>query len=299
MSSFITPSAAYTTGVPIGQYQAWGNNDATVRDGQRLISNVNDSLWGAWDELANDGNYINPMIGFYLTYEMPLFSQSNPKEHILDIYVGQDTTTGHYLLKNLVVNINNSRTTHTIYYPLFVPAGSRIWARMATRFADDGSQRALLGVQILPVYGSVNEMDGCYSKHETVGLVDRSNDRDGGTVSSNPTAINTWGPWFYLGNTNFRWEGWLLSVQPRGATSNSAQSFQVSAGDPTDTNYVELGGESPYLRGPDSIQLQSQYYSSRFTQCNLPAGTPIWVRYATSNAAGTSSDSYVCVEGIG
>jgi len=299
MSSFITPSAAYTTGVPIGQYQAWGNNDATVRDGQRLISNVNDSLWGAWDELANDGDYINPMIGFYLTYEMPLFSQSNPKEHILDIYVGQDTTTGHYLLKNLVVNINNSRTTHTIYYPLFVPAGSRIWARMATRFADDGTRRALLGVQILPVYGSVNEMDGCYSKHETIGLEDRSNDREGGIISSNPTANDTWGPWFYIGNTGFRWEGWLLSVQPRGNTGDARESYQVSAGDPTDTNYVELGGESFRYNDSASIQLQSQYHTSRFTQCNIPMGTPIWVRYATNANFGTMSDSYVCVEGIG
>lgn len=296
MSNFITPSASYTYNETFGQVTSWLGSTGGTRTGERLKSSSTSNVWGSWDTLATEEENSHPMIGFYLLYDTGYFNSNNGRSHSLELIL-DDTAGDQYILKHLPINVYGYRKTVSVYYPLFVPGGYSISGRVGSSDGLDVDNRpSELGVSIIPVLGSVNENDGCYGKHEIVGQVDFGTGLKRGTNIANASSIDTWTSWTYIGNTNFRWEGWLPSFQPVNNQGNFEIIAQIVAGDPTDTNYTKMGGTKLKWSANDDQHLADIFYPSTFKPCNFPAGLPIYVRYA---ASGLNSGFYFSVEGIG
>lgn len=296
MSSFITPSASYTHKETFGQVTSWTGSEGGTRTGERLKASSTSNVWGSWDTLATEEENSNSMIGFYLIYDTGKFDSNAGRSYSLELIL-DDTSGDQYILQHLPINVYADRKTATVYYPLFVPGGYSISGRIGSSDGlDDASDPCDLGVSIIPVLGSVNENDGCYGRHEIIGQVDFGTGLKRGTTISNPGSANTWTSWTFIGETNFRWEGWLPSFQPLGAQGSIEIIAQIVAGDPTDTNYIKLGGTKLRWSSGNSTHLIDVFYPSTFKPCNLPAGMPIYVRYSASN---TNSGFYFSVEGVG
>lgn len=209
---------------------------------------------------------------------------------LMDIAIGADGSET-VILSN--IDIGFHAVHHTMMFPVFIPAGTRITAKA------QGARTATNIATSVILYGAMGIVGGQYTaqKWTTYG-VDAANSR-GTLIQPNATA-NQWGAWAEIATTTADHDWWNLWAAPGADTISRAVTnlIQVAVGPDTTaasacaTNNTLLLTTSQ-LGSTSEIQIDQEVTLPTYAQ--VPSGTKLWARLQTNNT--TDNDLYVSIYG--
>lgn len=230
---------------------------------------------GSWVEMLSAGTVANDVYAIEL---IPMDSWRNVAKLntvLLDIAYGASDTV---LISNLLAgSIEGSvnRAIPTFYFPIFVPAGNKISARIQTSYDDTMTMNVALRVWGRPS-NPLGMWTGSFS--ETVGA--NTTDSTGTAVTLGASAWNTTigtsaGNWHSMGTTTKRWQHVSLCMDNYNATSSDELSYwELGYGDGSNVHTV-IHKRVCYSSSSENLaRINSQFQA----YCDIPAGSTIYVR---------------------
>lgn len=154
--------------------------------------------------------------------------------------------------------------------PIGVPAGSRLNVR-----SQATTSSAALSVSASLISGGMLGMPA-FNRCETLGATTADS---GGTGLGNPASPATMGAWTQIGTTTFPWK-WVITAMGDQAitTRTSGQRFMWEIGvGAAAAQWLLIGGQSA---GTSSTSFAHSHHLG--FPCNIPDGSALWGRYASS-----------------
>jgi hypothetical protein len=205
------------------------------------------------------------------------------KNHLLDL--GIDPAGGSSytaVISNIVCGesalITNTGSGHRYFFPLRIPSGATVAARIQGSNATAGT--VIVGIRVwgepdAPYFLPV----GQYS--ETVGTITNSNG-----VSFTPGNASD-GTWVSLGTTSRECWWWQIGYQVDNGTITGEYSYiEIGVGDSTNKSVITRvlhGGATTESCG----DCMGAHLVPLGAYCSVPAGSELWIRGRCNNAADT------------
>jgi hypothetical protein len=247
---------------------------------------------GSWTQLASSANIAEDVYGLYIQVHTGNLA-SNAKLHLLDIGVDPAGGTSYSaILQDMAVGASPPITSagkREFFFPIFIPAGSAVAARIRGGNATAGTVYVAVcfygrrGAPEMSRVGSFSETLGATTASTAGTSVTPGNAADGSWVDLGATTKDLW--WWQLGhqisNTTITAEYTYLEVA-FGDASNKTTIFKV----------MHIGTTSE-----TSGQAVQSGLLDLVAYCPVKAGEHIYVRARCSDAPDTGYQ--VTVTGIG
>lgn len=202
--------------------------------------------------------------------------------------IGIDPTGGtsySVLINNLcasMVTSANVLSGGSVYtFPIFIPAGSSLACRAQ---GSSGGTYNINGVQVI-LYGQPSNLEGLVYGHAVETLGANSATSIGTTIAVGTTSKSAWTS---IGTTTYRWKSIQTSYgQNTGAVNSNFLRLESGFGDGTNMTILQ----PDVFVSCDSTERISVINSP--TECDIPAGSTIYVRAQTDNVNPTNPYSMV------
>jgi hypothetical protein len=272
-------------------YNNWGANPASTT-GTAVTPTTSNANPSTWTQIASAANISQDVYGIYVQFHSGA-TASQIKSHLVDIGVDPAGGTSYAAIIS-DFNISNAPALNSIgcrehFFPLFIPAGSSVAARIRGSNATAGTVRVaavFFGQRSLPEalpvcsYSVTFGADSANSRGTTI---TRGNAADGSGLDLGATTVPLW--WWQLGNGI-----------ANGTITAEYTYFELAYGDASNKQQifrVMHGGSTNETAGLFH-QMQMLWHAA---YCPVPVGANIYVRARCNNAP--DSGYHVNVLGIG
>jgi len=254
----------------------YSNADAPSTTPGTAVTPGTSNAEGSWVQIASAANIANRVYALALNLNAGN-STGVAKNHLLDIGIDQAGGTSYTaVFQNLPIGQSGPFTegARSFYFPLEIPAGASVAARIQGSDATAGSVRV-----VAKFYGKPSRPDllrvGRYT--ETVGTITNSLG-----VSVTPGNSGAEGSWVSLGTLAQRCWFYQLGVQcNNGTVTAMVYHFDLAVGDGTNKNII-IPNHCVYVRGTAEA---ANNFADTLAYRDLPAGAELFLRGSASGTA--------------
>jgi len=250
-----------------GQLQMTHLGPGTPADGITVTAGGTAHTKGAWTQLIASTSY--DTYGMWVAVR-GIHVSGSATPYLVDIGVGPSGSE-QVLIPNLNVwgAENLGPSIRAFFFPVYVPAGSRIVARSQSATASK-TCAVMVVLDGVPWYGSWG-----------VGpVVDYGTDLAASRGTSVTPGNGAWGSWVSLGTTSRDHTFWTVSMDGLADTSLSGTYYLVEVGVGPSGAQQSLG----FLRiRTTTAELIGDSFPLFLSSRPVPAGTQVWVRMASGS----------------
>lgn len=252
----------------------------TTTPGTSITPGASDAE-GSWTQLIAAGSVTSEIAGFYVVVNNGGTSATS-KNHLLDIGIDPAGGTSYSaIISNLVCGQSPSigaLAPKPYYFPMRIPSGSSIAARVQGSAATAGSVRVMIRC-----FGQLSapEAHRIGSFSETIGTIT-------GSLGVSFTPGNAAdGTWVSLGTTTLPMWWWQLGMQIDNTAYDSEIAYiDMAFGDATNKHII--GRFQTINSGAEATGIPVNPFTSHLgAYYPLPGGTELWVRGRCNNAPDT------------
>lgn len=252
----------------------WGTNPS-VTPGTSIVPGTSNAE-GSWTQILSATSF--PIYGFHLNINTGA-TNGAAKNHLMDIGVDPAGGTSYSaVISNIVCGLTSGLTgvgVREFYFPLFIPQGSTVAARVQGSEATAGTIRACI-----KAYGARGAPEAFRTGYfcETIGTVTNS----GGTSFTPGNAAD--GSWTSLGTTSTALWWWQLSYQLSSAGTTAEYTYiDLAYGDASNKHLITRMMHTATTGEAIGIVLGSHMtFADAYKP--VPAGATIYVRGRCNNA---------------
>jgi hypothetical protein len=266
---------------PCNPQVSWASNlvatPSTTNFATRLTANATPHAKGTYSQIVASTAY--DVHGMFVTFAGST-SSATRTDQMMDIAIGSATET--VILPEFLTGWRAAQSTgpQTVFFPFFIPKGTRIAARLQSLIASD-----TLDVMFTLVYGSGPKPERLYTRADAYGTTAASSNGTshtpgnsgaestaasiGGTLSKNYCAV-------------------MLQVQGSLATTtmtNIAYHWELQIGNVTKAEWYTVSHTTEQVNGP---------YPNQPIHMRLPSGTQLQIRAEASGTAIAHDVAYYC-----
>lgn len=261
--------------VPTGSTWGWmfhnGGTNPSATPGTSVTPGANNAEGTPWTQIASAANIAFGVWGIWLSVSGGN-TTGNRKDHLLDIGIDEAGGTNYTpILSNLICGQSQAGSTgcNEWYFPLNIPAGSSVAARVQGSNAAAGTVRVFIMVFGKPSHPEITPRA---EVSETIGTITNS---AGVTFTPGNAAGGTWAT---LGTTTRALWWWQLGVQCSNGTITAQYTWvDLAYGDATNKNLIIRAFPIGFY---GTAEIAAQPFAHHLLQgyCHVPAGSTLYVR---------------------